>query len=60
MVLPILIWGAFNAFGKPYWGLIALGAAGIISLAFYKQWFNAIIQNFQEKKYRSAKGFREG
>ncbi|MGB0178331.1 MAG: DUF5687 family protein, partial [Owenweeksia sp.] len=59
MVLPILIWASFNAFGKPYWGLIALAAAGLISLAFYKQWFNAIIENFREKKYRNAKGFRE-
>ncbi len=60
MVLPILIWASFNAFGKPYWGLIALGGAGLLSLIFHKQWFKAIIENFNEKKYRNAKGFREG
>ncbi len=60
MLLPILIWLSFNAFGKPYWGLVALGAVGLISLAFHKQWFAAIVQNFKEKKYRNAAGFREG
>ena len=59
MVMPVLIWASFNAFGKPYWGVMALAAAGLVSLLFHKQWFAVIIENFKEKKYRNAKGFRE-
>lgn len=60
MILPMLIYWPFGAFGKPYWGLSALVAVGLISLAFHKQWFAAIIKNFNEKKYKNAAGFREG
>jgi hypothetical protein len=59
MILPILIFQAFNIFDKPYYGLGALVAAGLISLAFSKAWFNEIAKNFQEKKYKNAAGFRE-
>lgn len=59
MVVPILIFVGFNVFDKPYYGLLTLGALGLLSLAFYKQWFNEIIANFKEKKYRNAAGFRE-
>jgi hypothetical protein len=59
MILPILIFQAFNIFDKPYYGLGALAAAGLISLAFSKAWFNEIAKNFQEKKYKNAAGFRE-
>ncbi len=60
MVLPILIYLPFGLLGKPYWGIIAMGSIGLISLAFYKQWFKAIVTNFKEKKYKNAAGFREG
>jgi hypothetical protein len=60
MVLPMLIYWPFGAFGKPYWGLAAIASVGLISLAFQKVWFKAIIENFKEKKYRNAAGFREG
>jgi hypothetical protein len=60
MALPVLIYWPFGVLGKPYWGLIALGAVGLISLAFHKQWFAAIVKNFNEKKYKNAAGFREG
>ena len=59
MVLPILIFAGFNVFGKPYYGLAALGAAGLLSLAFSRYWFQEIIKNFKEKKYKNAAGFRE-
>lgn len=59
MLLPILIFVGFNVFDKPYYGLATLGAMGLLSLAFYKQWFNQVILNFKEKKYRNAAGFRE-
>lgn len=59
MVVPILIFQCFNAFGAPDTGLIALAVIGLISLAFSKYWFEAITKNFKEKKYRNAQGFRE-
>jgi len=60
MLLPILIFQSFSVFDKPYWGVAALGLIGLLSLAFQKYWFEAVIQNFKEKKYRNAAGFREG
>lgn len=59
MILPILIFQGFNLFDRPYYGLAALGAMGLMSLAFAKYWFREIIKNFIEKKYRNAAGFRE-
>lgn len=59
MILPLLIFQAFNIFDKPYYGLAALAAAGLISLACSKAWFAEIAKNFQEKKYKNAAGFRE-
>jgi hypothetical protein len=59
MVVPIIIFQSFNAFGAPNGGLIALAAVGLISMAFSKYWFKAIVSNFKEKKYRNAEGFRE-
>lgn len=58
-VLPILIFVSFNVFGAKNLGIIAVGAVGLISMAFSKLWFKAIAQNFKEKKYRNAEGFRE-
>ena len=59
LLVPILIFQLFNLFDLPYYGLAALAGVGLISLAFSKFWFKEIIKNFQEKKYRSAAGFRE-
>lgn len=57
--LPLIIFQGFNVLGKPYLGLLALALLGLISLAFSKYWFAEIIKNFKEKKYQTAKGFRE-
>jgi hypothetical protein len=59
MILPILIFQAFNIFDKPYYGLAALAGCGLVSLACSKAWFAEIAKNFQEKKYKNAAGFRE-
>lgn len=56
---PILIFKAFEVFGKPYYGLIFLSIIGLLNLAFSKYWFKEIVKNFQEKKYKNAQGFRE-
>ena len=59
MLLPVLIYQGFALLGFPYYGLGALAAVGLLSLAFSKLWFREIIKNFKEKKYRNAAGFRE-
>ena len=59
LLVPILIFKAFDIFGAAYYGLAALGGCGLLSLAFSKYWFKEIIKNFKEKKYRNAAGFRE-
>lgn len=58
MILPVLIFKAFDVFGAPYYGLGAIALIGLMSLAFSKYWFKGIIENFEEKKYRTAEGFR--
>ncbi len=60
IVVPILMFQAFNVFGRPYFGLAFLGFLGLLSLACHKYWSRAIESNFREKKYRNAAGFREG
>lgn len=59
LIVPLLIFQAFNLVGKPYYGLIVLALCGLISLAFSKYWFREVLKNFEEKKYRNAAGFRE-
>ena len=59
MLLPVLIFQAFNLLDRPYIGLGVLAGIGILSLAFSKLWFREIIKNFNEKKHRNAAGFRE-
>lgn len=60
IVVPILIFQAFNVFGATYYGVAALAVCGLLSLAFSKYWFREVVKNFKEKKYRNAVGFREG
>lgn len=59
MVLPLILFFCFNVlFGKEA-GYIAVGGFGLLSLAFAKIWFREIVENFKEKKYINASGFRE-
>lgn len=59
LLVPILVFQAFNLFDKPYYGLVALAGAGLLSLSFSKYWFREVVKNYREKKYRNAAGFRE-
>lgn len=59
LVFPLLIFKAFDLFGKPNYGLITLSIMGLISLAFARYWFREIVKNFKEKKYINAQGFRD-
>jgi hypothetical protein len=60
MVVPFVLFQAFNVFNRPIWGLIAIGALGLIGLLFHRYLIKAVVQNFFEKKYRNAEGYRQG
>lgn len=59
MVLPFLIFISFKVFWGDNAGFIGVGAFGLLSLAFSKLWLKGIVENFKEKKYINAAGFRE-
>ncbi len=59
MLLPVLIFSSFDVLFDQQGGYIAVGAFGLLSLAFSKVWFKGIVDNFKEKKYINAAGFRE-
>lgn len=59
MVLPFLIYTPFGIMGLPYWGIGAIGIAGIISLLFSRQWNTLLAERLEIRKYRIADGFRE-
>lgn len=56
--LPILIFLSFDVFFDKYVGFIAVASFGLLSLACSKLWFKIITDNFKEKKYINAEGFR--
>lgn len=58
VLFPILIVGAFAAFNLSGLGIGVLVGFSLISLAFYPIWMKEIVQNFNEKKYSKAAGFR--
>ncbi|MDY0077375.1 MAG: DUF5687 family protein [Bacteroidales bacterium] len=58
-VLPTLIYLPFKWFGHPDYGLLALAAIGLITIAFRSFLIKFIRQNLLEKKYIMATGFRE-
>ena len=59
LVVPIIIYKSFEVFSTPTIGLIALTVVGLLSLAFSKYWFKAVAENFRERKYINAQGYRE-
>lgn len=59
LIIPLLLFLGFKLLGFPYFGLLFLSGMGIISLLFSKYWMREIVQNFYEKKYIKAAGFRE-
>jgi len=58
MLVPMLIFQAFNIFDLPYIGLGFLASMGIIGLLTHRIFIRATIKNFKEKKYISAAGYR--
>ncbi|WP_285010300.1 DUF5687 family protein [Pedobacter faecalis] len=58
-LLPYLFYLPFSIAGLPYWGLAALGAAGLVCLLTRRFWIRFIVKQFEKQKYKIAAGFRE-
>ena len=58
-VLPYAFFIPFNMNGKPFWGLAALGLAGLLGLLSRSFWINVLVNAFNKRKYKIAEGFRE-
>jgi len=59
ILLPILIYWAFNLFHLPYVGLGAIGLFGLVMLLMRGFWVNFIVKRFEQQRYKIAEGFRE-
>ncbi len=58
-LLPYVFFVPFNMMGKPFWGLAALGTAGLLALLSRSFWINVLVNAFNKRKYKIAEGFRE-
>ena len=59
MVAPMLIFQGFNVFDRPNAGLMILAAMGFVGLATHSYFIKQTINNFKEKKYSNAAGYRQ-
>lgn len=59
MVVPLLLFQAFNVFDKPQLGLLVMGGMGLMGLATHGYFIKQTIKNFKEKKYINAEGYRQ-
>lgn len=59
ILLPYAIYFPISALGNDYWGLIAIGAVGLIMYIMQPFWVKFIAQKLKERKYTIAQGFRE-
>ena len=59
LLIPFVIYLPFSFLDKPYWGLVALGAFGLITLLMRNFWVNLIVKRFEKQRYKIAEGFRE-
>ena len=58
-LIPYLFYVPFNMMGQPYWGLAALGFAGLICFLTRSFWIDVLVRAFNKRKYKIAEGFRE-
>jgi hypothetical protein len=58
-LLPYVFYVPFNMVGKPFWGLAALGIAGLIGFLSRSFWIDFLVSAFNKRKYKIAEGFRE-
>lgn len=59
ILLPFLIYFPFGMQDMPYWGLIAIGLFGLITLAMQPLWIKWLTNAFNKQRYKLAEGFRE-
>jgi hypothetical protein len=59
ILLPIFIYLPFGLLNKPYWGLLAIGLFGFITLLMRNYWINLLVKKFEKQRYKIAEGFRE-
>ncbi|MCC5918480.1 MAG: hypothetical protein JJU02_14255 [Cryomorphaceae bacterium] len=59
IILPIFIYIAVKMFFGMYAGYLAVGLVGLLSLALSRLWIKGVSDNFREKKYVMADGFRQ-
>ena len=57
--LPMLVYMGFAVFDAQNYGLIALGALGVLGLMFQNYFIKQTVINFKEKKYINAAGYRQ-
>ncbi len=58
-LLPYLFFVPFNMIGKPFWGLAALGIAGLVCFLARSFWIGVLVNAFNKRKYKIAEGFRQ-
>jgi hypothetical protein len=59
ILIPIFIYIPFGVLNKPYWGLFAIGAFGLVSLLMRGFWIKLLVKRFEKQRYKIAEGFRE-
>ena len=59
LIVPALVYGLANLIWGEMAGYVAVGAFGLVSMAFHRVWIKGIADNFREKKYKMAVGFRQ-
>jgi len=59
ILIPFLIYLPFGIKDKPFWGLIAIGTFGLITLAMQQLWIKWLTNLFIKQRYKIAEGFRE-
>lgn len=59
MLIPVLIYLLFAAFGFPLFGVAVNGLFGLIGIMFSKTIMEKLVQQFNKRKYIMANGFRK-
>jgi hypothetical protein len=55
---PFIIFLPFNLLDYPEAGIITIGLIGLLFIVTRAYWVNKLIEQFQEKRYTIAQGFR--
>jgi hypothetical protein len=58
-LIPLGIYLPFSILAGPWWGVLALGLMGLISLLLQDWWIDWLTRQFIRRKYQVLEGFRE-